>query len=466
MKEIIISDITLREEGKGYTLSFKEKVEIAKLLNKLNVNVIETAPITKGKTDILFLHTIAPLVTNSILSCPVGMTEESVSEAYDVIKEAKKPRLHVIVPVSTVQMEYMSHKKPAAMLEAITKLVSKAKEYVQDVEVSLNDATRAEQSFLCEAIKTAVSAGAATVTLCDSAGEMLPYEFEQFLNDIYEAVPEAKDICLSVECSDALDMASACAVSCIKNGITQLKTSLLNESYPTLPSVARIFREKADTLGVYSNVNIAILENSVNKIKNMVGGSVATPFDGATNISENIELSSNADVSTLKSATEKLGYELSEEDLAKVYGEFSKISATKPVGSKELEAIIASVAMQVAPTYKLVSYVINNGNVITPTAQVQLEKNGTVYQGVCVGDGPIDAAFLAIEQITGHHFELDSFQIQAVTEGRGAVGSSIVKLRYNGKPYSGKGISTDIIGAGINAYINALNKICFEEAQI
>ena len=215
MKEIILSDITLREEGKGF--SFKEKVEIAKLLNKLNVNVIETAPITKGKTDILFLHTIAPLVTNSILSCPVGMTEESVTEAYEVIKETKNPRLHVMVPVSTVQMEYMSHKKPAAMLELITSLVNKAKEYVSDVEVSLNDATRAEQNFLYSAIKTAIEAGAKTVTLCDSAGEMLPHEFEQFLNEIYQAVPEAKEVCLSVECSNALNIASACAVSCIKN---------------------------------------------------------------------------------------------------------------------------------------------------------------------------------------------------------------------------------------------------------
>ena len=119
--------------------------------------------------------------------------------------------------------------------------------------------------------------------------------------------------------------------------------------------------------------------------------------------------------------------------------------------------------MQVVPTYKLKSYVINNGNIISSSAHIVLEKNGVELSGICIGDGPVDAAFLAIEQITGHHFELDDFQIQAVTEGREAMGSSIVKLRYNGKPYSGKGISTDIIGAGINAYINALNKICFEE---
>ena len=372
----------------------------------------------------------------------------------------------MIIPVSTVQMEYISHKKPTDMLETLSKLILKAKEYVDDVEVSLTDATRAEKSFLYEAIKTAVGCGAGTVTLCDSAGEMLPYEFENFLNEIYAKVPEIKTVKLSVECSDALGMASACAISCIRNGISQLKTSLIEGEYPTLPAVARIFREKADLLKIYSNVNIAVLENSVNKIRNMIAGSASSPFDGGTNMTENIELSSQADIGTLKAATEKLGYELSEEDTAKVYAEFEKISATKKVSSKELEAIIASVAMQVTPTYKLISYVINNGNVITPTAQIQLEKNGKIFQGVCIGDGPIDAAFLAIEQITGHHFELDSFNIQAVTEGRGAVGSSVVKLRYNGKPYSGKGISTDIIGASINAYINALNKICFEEAQI
>ena len=119
--------------------------------------------------------------------------------------------------------------------------------------------------------------------------------------------------------------------------------------------------------------------------------------------------------------------------------------------------------MQVVPTYKLKSYVINNGNIITPTAHVVLDKGSEIMQGVCVGDGPIDAAFLAIEQITGHHFELDEFQIQAVTEGREAMGSGFVKLISDGKCYSGKGISTDVIGASINAYINALNKICFEE---
>ena len=129
-----------------------------------------------------------------------------------------------------------------------------------------------------------------------------------------------------------------------------------------------------------------------------------------------------------------------------------------------MEAIIASSALQVPPTYTLEQYSIQSGNTMTASAQINMTKDGVTLKGISVGDGPIDAAFRTIEQITGRHFELDDFQIQAITEGHEATGSAIVKLRYNGKSYSGKGLSTDIIGASIRAYISALNKILYEEA--
>ena len=133
------------------------------------------------------------------------------------------------------------------------------------------------------------------------------------------------------------------------------------------------------------------------------------------------------------------------------------------VGTRELDAIIASTALQVPSTYHIENYVINSGNIITATANILLGRGEEKLRGVGVGDGPIDAAFLAIEQIIGHHYELDDFQIQTVTEGRDAMGSALVKLRSAGRVYSGNGISTDIIGASIRAYISALNKIVYEE---
>ncbi len=469
MTQIAISDITLREDGKqgGYSLSFKEKIEIAKTLDKLNVDVIETASIKNGKTDVLYLHSVAPLVKNSVLSCPVGFSEDSVKAAYDAIKEAKHPRLHALIPVSTVQMEYICGKKPKAILEMTETVVKCAKALCDDVEVSFIDATRAEKAFLCQITALAIDCGAKTVTLCDSAGEMLPAEFDEFLTDVFETVPQMKDIAVSVECSNSLSMATACALSCISRGVTQIKTSVISKDYPSLSSVARVFREKGAALGVTTNINMAVLDKSVSKIRSMVSGSSSySPFgSGMAAVDEEIVLKQGDEIGAVKMAVSRLGYDLSEEDMSNVYDEFLKISKSRKVGSKELDAIVASVAMQVVPTYKLKSYVINNGNVITPTAHIELEKKGEILQGFCIGDGPVDAAFLAIEQITGHHFELDDFQIQSVTEGLSAMGSSIVKLRHNGKPYSGKGISTDIIGASINAYINALNKICFEEDE-
>ena len=161
-----------------------------------------------------------------------------------------------------------------------------------------------------------------------------------------------------------------------------------------------------------------------------------------------------------------LGYDLSAEDGAKVYDAFCSIIAKKnKISTKELDAIVASAAMQVPPTYILDTFIINSGNTIAATAHIRLKKGDKVLEGVCVGDGPIDAAFLAIESITGCHYELDDFQIQAVTEGREAMGQTVVKLLSGGKVYSGRGISTDIVGASIRAYLSALNKIVYEEAE-
>lgn len=177
-------------------------------------------------------------------------------------------------------------------------------------------------------------------------------------------------------------------------------------------------------------------------------------------------LDAQDDEAAVSAAVTKLGYDLSEEDMAAVYTEFVRVAAKKRVGAKELEAIISGVAMQVPPTYTLVSYMVNSnsGNTLSASAQIVLAKNGEQLQGICIGDGPIDAAFVALEQIIGTRFELDDFQIQAVTEGKEAMGAAIVKLRADGKLYAGNGISTDIIGASIRAYLNAVNKIVFEQA--
>jgi 2-isopropylmalate synthase len=466
MKKIAVSDITLRLGG-NTELSFKEKLELAREIDRLGADIIELPPVSDEKTDALFVRTLSTLIKSSIISCPAGFTQETAEAAWDCLKDANKPRLQLIVPVSPVKMEYACGMKPEKVLEMISFQTAVCASMCADVEFSADDATRSEADFLVAAISRAIESGAKTVSLCDSAGIMLPDEYASFIKDIYARVPALKNVCLSVECSDTLGLGAACAVAAIQVGAGQIKTSVNLRANTQLKTLADIFRSRGDSLGFSCGLDMTGLQRSLSQIEKILTADKTrrTSFTGGLSsaaVAGNIQLDAKSDINAVAAAVKRLGYELSPEDFGKVNEAVIRITANKTVGPKELDAIIAGAAMQVPSTYRLSSYVITSGNLINATASVQLDKNGTPFKGLSSGDGPIDAAFLAIEQIIGHHYELDDFQIQSVTEGREAMGSALVKLRSNGKLYSGEGLSTDIIGASILAYVNALNKIIYE----
>jgi 2-isopropylmalate synthase len=347
-------------------------------------------------------------------------------------------------------------------------LVAECKKYTSEVEFSAEDAVRAEPEFLNDVIRAVVAAGATRINICDSEGTMMPAEMSSFVKNIYDAVPELSDVTLSVELSDQMNMAVANAFSAILAGAGEVKTVVEGFSFPSVESVMNVFKLRGDANDISSKIRTTELSRTIAQMKRMINTtkSETSPFENGVNESdESLTLDKNDTITTVIKAVKKIGYDLSEEDNANVYDAFKRVAAKKDfVGTKELEAIIASTALQVPATYTIESYVINSGNVITATANIKLVKDGAAVSGVSVGDGPIDAAFLAIEQIVGHHYELDDFQIKSVTEGREAMGSALVKLRSaSGKLYSGTGISTDVIGASIRAYVSALNKIVYEE---
>ena len=468
MKNIKISDITLREAGRSRALPFKERVEIARTLDRLRLDVIELPPIRDEKADVLSNKTIASVVTSSILSAATGLTEESVAAAWESVKGARRPRLHILVPASPVQMEYQCHKKAPAMLELVKALVARARYFTEEVEVSLVDATRAETAFLYQALAAAAEGGAAAVTLCDSAGVMTPAECEAFIRAAVENVPALEKVELGVELSDNMHMAVACAAAAIDAGAAAVKTAVSPMGVPLTQDFAAYMAIKGDAKGLRCGLRTTELNRAAGQLQWLLqteksGGS---PFDsGVAESDASLCLTAGDDMDQVVKVVRAMGYELTEEDNARVFEAFRRIAEKKHfVGSRELEAIIASAALQVPSTYRIADYVVTAGGTIGAMASITLEKDGKRLGGVCAGDGPIDAAFLAIEQIIGHHYELDDFQIQAVTEGREAMGSALVKLRAGGRLYSGNGISTDVIGASIRAYISALNKIVYEEA--
>ena len=213
MERLTIADVTLKEAAKANdnSLSFREKIEIAKLLDKVNVTVIELPAIKKEKSDVLLIKSIASCVKNSIITVPVNLAEEDVERVADALKQANKARIQVVVPTSTVQMEYVCGKKPPMVLELIERLVKKAKEYCADVEFVAEDATRSEPEFLSKAISAAISAGATTVTLSDAAGTMLADEIGVFVDDVKASVADSDKVSFGIRCIDTLGMACACS---------------------------------------------------------------------------------------------------------------------------------------------------------------------------------------------------------------------------------------------------------------
>ncbi len=470
MREVRISDMTMKQSGsKEISLTFKEKLEMAKLLDRLGAAVIEVEGIDQTKIDSLRIKSIASSIKNSVVAVPVSLEPDSVTLTWNALKEAKHPRLQVVAAISPAQMEYIHHKKPDAMISAVTDTIERCRTLTEDVEFIADDATRSDPKFLYEIIKSAIRAGAGTITVADAAGTMLPDEFSEFIQNLYKEAPELSEVTLGIACSDELSMADACTIAGIRNGAGEVKTAAYPVNAASLPKIAKILSQKQDECGVHSGMRTTELKRIADQIRWMceTGRSKTSPFeDGVRDGDTDFTLDVHEELPAVIKAVQKLGYDLSEEDSLKVYDSFVRIASKKEsVSARELDAIVAAAALQVPPTYRLESYVINSGNVIPATSYMQLKKGEQVLESVCIGDGPIDASFLAIEKIVGRHFELDDFQIQAVTEGHEAMGETIVKLRANSKLYSGRGISTDIVGSSIRAYINALNKIIYEEQE-
>lgn len=472
MKELQISDITLAlcASGEISPLTFRKKTEIAKLLDEAGVSVIELGTLSGSIADNLLIKSVASAVRNSKLALCAGFTEDGIRASWEALKEAKHPRLQVIAAVSTARMEYVYHKKADANLQMLTDAVKVCRTLCEDVEFVAEDATRADPDYLCRALTAAIDAGAKTVTLCDTAGAMLPGEFGAFLRGIYARLPQMEDVCVGVRCSAAMDTANSAAVEAISAGAGLVKASAIRADAVRLSSMARILASKQDYLGVSCGLNNTQINRILEDIERLCSKEETkrSPFeDGVRQYPENMAFTEDDQIADVMKGAALLGYDLDETDEMRVWNAFRKIVSRKQrVTIGELDAIIASEAMQVPSTYTLENYVVTTGNAIGILAHIKLKKGEQTYDGLSLGDGPIDAAFLAIEQITGHHYELDDFQIQSITEGREAVGQTIVKLRSNGKVYPGRGLSTDIIGAGVAAYLSALNKILYEEETL
>ena len=462
MKKITVSDYTLKELCKkdGSLLLFREKLSVALSISRFGADVIELPPVKKAKEDSVVYKTISESVKGSRVLIPVGITEESVKAAAECVKSALHPVLQVSLPVSTVQMEYMYRMKGPKMVETIKSLVSMCRSYSEEVEFEALDVTRAEMPSLVECIKAAEESGATSISISDDSGEMMGDEIGAFVAEVKK---ETK-LPLIIKVSNHLSMGVSDALFALKAGADGIKCSISGKNALSTDEFASALRAKGDKIGVRSSLKFTEIHSDIESLLKSMQKSVKeeenAALDGA------VFLDSSSTQEEVSDAVKALGYDLESDDEKKVYDAVKRLTEKKSsIGAKELEAVVASSAMQVPATYTLKSYVSTISNMVNAVSNVILEDENGTLSGVATGDGPIDSAFKAIETCIGHHYELDDFQIQAVTEGKEALGSALVRLRSSGRLYSGNGISTDICGASIRAYINALNKIAYEEGR-
>ncbi len=471
MRKVKLCDVTLAEDTDeaSVSLTFRKKLDIASLLDRMQIPVIELGeipPTTEGK---LLIKAVASAVKQSTVSVCVGFDSKNVDYIWDALKTAAHPRLQVTASLSTSRMEYVYHKKAADMLPLIADTVARCRSLSDQVEFCADDATRADFGFVKGVLEAAIQAGAGIITVSDTSGNMLPTEFARFIADIREKVTGIDGVSLGVRCNNGFGLADAAAVEAIRSGASEIKVSAGFSNTVSLSGMVGILNAKADFLEVRSDIgseNFSHNEKLVKKLCNLTGDA-KTPFENGVRDSGSETVFTEKDTEeTVIREIEGLGYDLSEQDKATVFAAFSQIvSKKKQIDLHELEVIVASESMQVPQAYKLNSFTVTTGNTVDTVAHIKLERDGKPLDGVSLGNGSVDASFLAIEKILGCHYELDDFQIQAITEGKEAMGQTVVKLRSHGKVYSGRGVSTDIVTSAVNAYINALNKIVYEEER-
>ena len=465
MKKISISDVTLKTVGLG--LSFRQKLELAKALDRVGVSVIETSPVTSGAQDVILVKSLASAVKDCVLCVPV---EDNLDETWTALSGAAHPRLQVSVPVSTVRMEYVCRMKSDAVVRMIGQRVKACSQRCSDVEFVAEDFARADRELLLSAVSAAVENGATTVTLYDSAGMSLDFECLEWLRWMRSVLPEG--VRLGYWCSNELFLADSCAFAAVRAGANEVKTSPYGNETTSLKRFVKLVETRQDIAGVTIDVKATELPRTIQQIKTIADfRKSGNPEIQVSSTSDELTLSAEDDRDMVIKAVSQLGYDLDTEDEQSVYDAFLlQAGKTGAVTPKELDAIARAVAFQAPAVYRLESYLINSGNGITSTCHIKLKRATNSQQPgqsnsqqplecVALGDGPVDAAFKAIEQLVGTSYELDDFQIQSVTRGSKALGGAIVSLRHDGRLFTGRGVSSDIVEASIMAYLNALNKI-------
>lgn len=497
MKRIKIFDTTLRdgEQSPGCSMNLAEKIEVAKCLEKLKVDIIEAGFAFSSKGDFESVETIAKTVKDCTVASLARATTGDIDAAYDAVKCAVDPRIHLFIATSPLHMEYKLKMSPEKVLEKTAEMVKYAAKYCSNIEFSAEDATRSDLEFLAKVVDTAIKNGATVINLPDTVGYTTPEEIRAMFAYMLKNVENADKVEFSAHCHNDLGMAVANSLAAVQGGALQVECTVngLGEraGNTSLEEIVMALKTRSDMFNADTGIETTKIYRASKTVYNIIGQSAPLnkPIVGknafahesgihqhgvlankqtyeiitpeSVGVTENkMVLGKHSGKHAFEARLKELGYEISETELAKIFEKFKALcDKKKTVNDLDIEALVNSKELDESG-YTLERFDVHAGNHTTATSTIKLKYNEEFIEDVCLGDGPIDAAYNTIDKIVcPPEHTLESYKINAVSEGKDTLGEVIVKLKANDKTYSGRGLSTDIIEASIFAYLNALNRL-------
>ncbi|MDR0406029.1 MAG: 2-isopropylmalate synthase [Clostridiales bacterium] len=497
-RRIKFFDTTLRdgEQTPGVSLNLQEKLEIALALERLGVDYVEAGFAIASNGDFEAIQGISEALKSTSVVSLARALEKDIDRAWDAVKSAVSPRIHIFLATSDIHMKYKLKMTEQEVLENSAKAVAYAKKFTGDVEFSPEDATRSRPEFLYRVLAGAIQAGATCLNIPDTVGYTNPEEYTRLIKGILANVPGIEKVEISVHCHNDLGLAAANSAAAAAAGASQIEGCIngLGErgGNAAIEELVMLFNTRRDYYQLDHNIDSTKINRTSKLISSLTGIYVQPhkPIVGANAFAhesgihqhgvleerttyeimtpESIGLTSNRMVLGKLSGKhafvrrlEELGVVLDTDDAVnKAFGKFKALAdRKKDVLDEDLLALADDNYDTKAKRFALVSFQISSGNRMINTATVRLKVGDDLVTNAATGDGPIDASYKAINEICGYGFTLKDYALRSVTGGHDALGEVNVKIECNGKVYLGRGVSTDIIESSILACLNAVNRV-------
>jgi len=503
-KRISIFDTTLRdgEQAPGFSMDLGEKLQVARQLERLGVDVMEAGFARASEGDFEAVKAIAGTVKNAKVASLARTAKGDIDAAWDAVKGAEAPRIHTFIATSEIHMKYKLKMKPEDVIEKAEAMVGYAASRCSDIEFSAEDATRSNPVFLAKIFDRVINAGARVINVPDTVGFAVPDEFFKFILAIRKNMKFDHRAQWSVHCHNDLGLAVANTLAAAKAGVTQfectvngigeragnaaleeiimaasVKKSILDiETNIDASQIARTSRLVSDITGVSVQPNKAVVgknafahESGIHQhgmLSNSLTYEIMTP-ESVGFKKTNLVLGKHSGKHAFRDRLSDMGIEMDDAEMEKVFVSFKALADKKKTVEKEdIEALVNRHRFRHDERFSLKGFTVQRGFERFSKAEVTIENASGINKELGEGDGPVDAAFNAIEKMTGIRATLKSFSVTAVTEGKDAQGRADIVVEAGGKRYRGRGLSTDIVEASILSYVDAINKIDSQDKRM